>query len=163
MGKVEWGGNPVCWWFDLYFCFVSCLDEVSCTGCYWWWGDAGSCVQAVSFVWVLTVWYSLGLVLLISSASVRSIPFLSFIEPIFACNVPLVSLVFLKRSLDFPILLFSSTSDVEAKAPVLWPPHAMSWLIGKDPDAGRGWGQEKGTTEEEMAGWHHRLDGHEFE
>ena len=47
---------------------------------------------------------------------------------------------------------------------ILWPPHAKSWLIGKDPDAGRDWGQEeKGTTEDEMAGWHHRLDGNEFE
>ena len=45
----------------------------------------------------------------------------------------------------------------------LWPPHEKSWLTGKDPDAGRDWGQEeKGTTEDEMAGWHHRLDGHEF-
>ena len=48
--------------------------------------------------------------------------------------------------------------------PVLWPPDAKSWLIGKDSDAGRDWGQEeKGTTEDEMAGWHHRLDGREFE
>ena len=48
--------------------------------------------------------------------------------------------------------------------PVLWPPHAKSWLIGKDSDAGRDWGQEeKGTTEDEMAGWHHWLDGREFE
>ena len=48
--------------------------------------------------------------------------------------------------------------------PVLWPPDAKSWLIGKDLDAGRDWGQgEKGTTEDEMAGWHHQLDGHEFE
>ena len=47
---------------------------------------------------------------------------------------------------------------------ILWPPHAKSWLIGKDPDAGRDWGQEeKGITEDEMAGWHHRLDRHEFE
>ena len=47
---------------------------------------------------------------------------------------------------------------------MLWPPHAKSWLIGKDPDARRDWGQEeKGTKEDEMAGWHHRLDGHEFE
>ena len=52
----------------------------------------------------------------------------------------------------------------EAETPVLWPPHAESWLTGKDSDAGRDWGQEeKGTTEVEMAGWHHRLDGHEFE
>ena len=50
------------------------------------------------------------------------------------------------------------------EAPVLWPPHAKSWLIGKDPDAWKDWGQEKkGTTEDEMAGWHHRLDGREFE
>jgi len=46
----------------------------------------------------------------------------------------------------------------------IWPPHVKSSLIGKDSDAGRDWGQEeKGTTEDEMAGWHHRLDGHEFE
>ena len=54
--------------------------------------------------------------------------------------------------------------DAEAETPVLWPPHAKSWLIGKDPDAGRDWGQEeKETTEDEMAGWHHRFDGHDFE
>ena len=53
---------------------------------------------------------------------------------------------------------------LKLKTPVLWPPHAKSWLIGKDSAAGRHWGQEeKGTTEDEMAGWHHRLDGHEFE
>ena len=51
----------------------------------------------------------------------------------------------------------------EAETPILWPPHAKSWLIGKDSDAGRDCGQEeKGTTEDEMAGWHHRLDRHEF-
>ena len=60
MGKPEWGGNPVFWWLGLYFCFVCCLDEASCTVCYWWLGDARSCIQVVSFVWV---WYSLGLVL----------------------------------------------------------------------------------------------------
>ena len=53
---------------------------------------------------------------------------------------------------------------VEAETPILWPPHAKSWLIGKYPDAGRDWGrEEKGTTEDEIAGWHHQLDGHEFE
>ena len=52
----------------------------------------------------------------------------------------------------------------DAETPILWPPDAKSWLIGTDPDAGSDWGQEeKGTTEDEMAGWHHRLDGHEFE
>ena len=60
--------------------------------------------------------------------------------------------------------VFIGKTDAEAETPILWPPHARSWLIGKDPDAGRDWGQEeKGTTEDEMAGWHHRLDGHEFE
>ena len=59
---------------------------------------------------------------------------------------------------------FFGRNDVKAEAPVLWPPHAKSWLIGKDSDAGRDWGQEKKrTTEDEMAGWHHQLDGHEFE
>ena len=54
-------------------------------------------------------------------------------------------------------------TDFAAETPILWPPHAKGWLIGKDPDAGRDWGQEeKRTTEDEMAGWHHRLDGHEF-
>ena len=60
--------------------------------------------------------------------------------------------------------MFIGRTDAEVETPILWPPHAKSWLIGKDPDAGRDWGQEeKGTTEYEMAGWHHQLDGHEFE
>ena len=55
---------------------------------------------------------------------------------------------------------FFGRNDAKADTPVLWPPHAKSWLIGKDSDAGRDWGQEvKGTTEDEMAGWHHWLDG----
>ena len=59
--------------------------------------------------------------------------------------------------------VFIGRTDAEAATPVLWPPHANSWLIWKDPDAGRDWGQEeKGTAEDEMAGWHHRLDGHVF-
>ena len=64
---------------------------------------------------------------------------------------------------DQPWVFFGKT-DAEAETPVLWPPHAKSWLIGKDSDAGRDWGQEeKRTTEDEKAGWHHRLDGREFE
>ena len=60
--------------------------------------------------------------------------------------------------------VFFGRTDVEAETPILWPPHAKSWLIGKDSEAGRDRGQEeKGTIEDEMAGWHHRLDGHEFE
>ena len=59
---------------------------------------------------------------------------------------------------------FFGKNEAKAEAPVLWPPHAKSWLTGKDSDAGRNWGQEeKGTTEDEMAGWHHWLDGHESE
>jgi len=60
--------------------------------------------------------------------------------------------------------VFFGGNVAEAEAPVLWPPHAKSWLIGKDSDAGRDWGQEeKGTREDEMAGWHHWLDGRESE
>ena len=60
--------------------------------------------------------------------------------------------------------VFIGRTDAEAEAPILWPPDVKSWLIGKYPDAGRDWGQEKkGTTKDEMAGWHQRLDGHEFE
>ena len=55
-------------------------------------------------------------------------------------------------------------TDAEAETPILWPPFGKNWLIGKDCDAGKDWKQEeKGTTEEEMVGWHHQLDGHEFE
>ena len=61
-------------------------------------------------------------------------------------------------------LLFFGRNDATAETPVLWPRHAKSWLIGKDSDAGRDWGQEeKGTTEDEMAGWHHGLDESESE
>ena len=60
--------------------------------------------------------------------------------------------------------VFIERTDAEAVTPILWPPHVKGWLIGKDTDAWRDWGQEdKGMTEDEMAGWHHRLDGHEFE
>ena len=60
--------------------------------------------------------------------------------------------------------VFIGRTDAETETPILWPPHAKSRLIRKDPDAGRDWGQEdKGMTEDEMAGWHHPLDGHEFE
>ena len=194
---------------------------------------------------------------LIPSASSKSISFLSFIEPIFALNIPLASLISLKRSLVFPILLFSSISlhwslrkalllsllffgtlhsngyifpfllcfcsssfhsyvwmwqldykeswalknwciwtvvlentlenhlnckeilpvhpkgnqswifngraDAEAQTPVLWPPDVKSWLTWKDPNVGKDWRQEeKGLTEDEMVGWHHRLNGHGF-
>ena len=64
---------------------------------------------------------------------------------------------------DQPWVFFGRT-DAKAETPVLWPPHAKSWLIEKDSDAGRDWGQEeKGMTEDEMARWHHGLNTHEFE
>ena len=60
--------------------------------------------------------------------------------------------------------MFFGSNDVKVESPVLLPPRATSYLTGKDSDAGRDWGQEeKGTTEDEMAGWHHRLDGRESE
>ena len=60
--------------------------------------------------------------------------------------------------------VFIGRTDVEAQTPILWPPGMKSWLIWKDPDAGKDWRQEeKGITEDEMVGWHHQLDGHEFE
>ena len=64
------------------------------------------------------------------------------------------SWVFIKRT----------DAEAEAETPILWPPHVKSWLIRKDPDVQRGWGQEeKGMTEDEMVGLHHQLDGHKFE
>ena len=60
--------------------------------------------------------------------------------------------------------IFIGGTDAEADTLILWPPNVKSWLIRKDPDAGKDWRQEeKGTTEDEMVGWHHQLDGHEFE
>ena len=60
--------------------------------------------------------------------------------------------------------IFIGRTDVEAETPILWPPDVKSWLIWKDPDAGKEWSLEKkGTTEDEMVGWHHQLNGHEFE
>ena len=60
--------------------------------------------------------------------------------------------------------IFIGRTDAEAETSILWPPDAKNWLIGKDPDAGKDWRQEKkGTTEDKIVGWHHRLYGHEFE
>ena len=59
--------------------------------------------------------------------------------------------------------IFIRWTDAEAEAPILWPANVKNWLIGEDPDAGKEWRQEeKGTTEDDMVGWHHRLNGHEF-
>ena len=54
-------------------------------------------------------------------------------------------------------------TDAEAETPILWPPYVKKWLTGRDPDAGEDWRQEKRMTEDEMVGWHHWIDGHEFE
>ena len=86
--------------------------------------------------------------------------------------------VLLKKSLESPLdckeiqsvhpkgdqsKVSTGRTDVEAETPILWPPDAKSWLIGKDPAAGKDWGQEKkGMTEDEMFGWHHQLYWHEF-
>ena len=87
--------------------------------------------------------------------------------------------VVLKKTLESPLdgkeiqpvhpngnqsLIFIGRTDAEAEIPILWPPDVKSWLIWKDPDAGKDWRlEEKGTTDNEMAGWHHRHVGHEFE
>ena len=60
--------------------------------------------------------------------------------------------------------IFIGRTDVEAETPILWPPDGKNWLLGKDPDTGKDWRWEgKGMTEDEMVGWHHRCNGHEFE
>ena len=60
--------------------------------------------------------------------------------------------------------IFIERTDAKAETPILWPPDVKSWLIGKDPDAGKDWRQEeKGTVEDEMVGWHHWFNGHDFE
>ena len=72
-----------------------------------------------------------------------------------------IKLVNLKRNQPW---IFIGRTTAEAEAPILWPPDAKSWLIGKDPDDRKNWGQEvEGATEVEMAGWHRWLNGHEFE
>ena len=68
-----------------------------------------------------------------------------------------------KKTIQSKLLIFIGRTDVEAEAPILWPLDTKSWLIRKDPDAGKNWRQEKGMTEDEIAGWHHWLDGCEFE
>ena len=59
--------------------------------------------------------------------------------------------------------IFIGGTDAEVETPILWPPYAKNWLTGKNPDAGKDWRQEKGTTEDEMIGWHYLLNGHESE
>ena len=93
---------------------------------------------------------------------------------VYSSSLPLLNWIFFKVEYDYKEIqpvhskgdqswVFIGRTDAKAETPVLWPPDAKSWLIGKDSDAGRDWGQEeKGTAEDEMAGWHHWLDAHEF-
>ena len=149
MGKTEWGGNPVCWWLGLYFCFVCCLDETSCAGCYWCLSDARSHIQVFSFMGVLTIGHSLGSVLVLERTLESPLNWKK-IQPVHS-----------KGDQSWVVI---GRTDANAETPILWPPLVKSWLILKDSDAGRDWGQEeKGTTEDEMVGWHHQLDGHQFE
>ena len=68
-----------------------------------------------------------------------------------------------KSNQSIPKEISPGCSEAEAETPILWPPNVKSWLVWKDPDAGKDWGQkEKGTTEDEMVGWHHQLNGHGF-
>ena len=85
-------------------------------------------------------------------------------------NIVLCWFIFLLQLLECSVVPefrlpwdFFEGNDAKAETPILWPLHVKSWLIWKDSDSGRDWGQEEeGTTEDEMAGWHHQLDGHEF-
>ena len=79
-------------------------------------------------------------------------------------NAPMSGSTVITKTKGDQSWVFFGRNDAKAETPVLWPPHAKSWLIGKHSDAGRDWGQEeKGTTEDEMAGWHHGLNGRESE
>ena len=135
MGKAEWGGDPVCWWLGLCFCCVCCLDEASCTGCYWWLGDARSFIQVVSFVWVLTIWYSVE-----SMGSQR-------VRHNWTTSLSLFTFMYWKRKWQ--------------PTPVSLPGESQGW---QSPVGCRLWGRDlAAAAEDEMAGWHHRLDRHEFE
>ena len=108
------------------------------------------------------------------SHEVKQLTFLSTIGG----NINYISLYISYKSLQSPLdckdiqpvhpkgdqsWVFIGRTNVEAETPVLWPPDVNSWLIWKAPDAGKDWGEEeKGTTENEMVGWHHRLNGHGF-
>ena len=128
-------------------------------------------ISPFSFL-ILLIWF-FSLCFLMSLANGLSILF------ILSKNQLLVLLIFaMEKILESPLdckeiqpvhpkvdqsWVFIGRTDVEAETPVLWPPDAKSWLIGKDPYAGKDWGrEEKRTTEDEMVGWHHWLDGHGF-
>ena len=79
-------------------------------------------------------------------------------------NKDTLNLIYINGNLGNQSWIFIGRTDAEAETPTLWPPDVKNWLIGKYPDAGKDWRQkEKGMTEDEIIGWHHHLDGHEFE
>ena len=87
----------------------------------------------------------------------------AFLIRLFSCTRE-ISFALLNWQGTNRLSIFSGRTDAEAETPILRPPDAKSWLTGKDPDAGKDWRQEeKGMTADEMVGWHHRLNGHEFE
>ena len=89
---------------------------------------------------------------------------LSYLHTWFYCGVGEDSWESLVHPRGNQSWIFIGRTNAEAETPVLWPPDAKNWLIWKDPDARQDWSQEKkGMTDDEMVGWHHRLDGHEFE
>ena len=116
-----------------------------------------SSVQSLSPVWLFVTPWAAACQASLSNTNSWSLPKLMSIESVIPSNHLIHCHPLLLPPSIFPsIRVFSNES-------ALWPPDVKSWLTGKDPDAGRDWGQEKGMTEDEMAGWHHRLDEHEFE
>ena len=94
------------------------------------------------------------------TAAYQAPPSMGFSRQKYWSGVPLPS----PMNLHGPLWMFIGRTDVETEAPIYWPPDVKTLLILTDPDAGKDWRwEEKGTTEDEMVGWHHRLNGHEFE
>ena len=95
--------------------------------------------------------------------------YVRFLQPHIQCKSQKLNASFRMQEPQFEAIptfsyCINLRNDAETETPVLWPPHVKSWLIGKDSDAGRDWGkEEKGTIKDEMAGWHHGLDGRESE
>ena len=130
--------------------------------------------------WMLQVLFNEFFLLWLSQSCTNSDSCSVYCSPqvvVFLCYLFFAWTVVLEKTLESPLdckdiqpvhskgdqsWVFFGRNDAKAEAPILWPPQAKSWLTGKDSDAGRDWGQEKkGTTEDEMAGWHHQLNGHE--